>query len=55
MSKVATIAKLSVAGAFMLALAPAQAADPIKVGVVTPLSGTSRRSANRSAGAPSSP
>jgi branched-chain amino acid transport system substrate-binding protein len=40
MSKIATIAKLSVAGAFMLALAPAQAADPIKVGVVTPLSGT---------------
>ena len=40
MSKIATIAKLGVAGAFMLALAPAQAADPIKVGVVTPLSGT---------------
>jgi len=40
MSKIATIAKLSVAGAFMLALAPAQAADAIKVGVVTPLSGT---------------
>jgi branched-chain amino acid transport system substrate-binding protein len=40
MSKIATIAKLGVAGAFMLALAPAQAADPIKVGLVTPLSGT---------------
>jgi branched-chain amino acid transport system substrate-binding protein len=40
MSKIATIAKLGVAGAFMLAPAPAQAADPIKVGVVTPLSGT---------------
>ena len=40
MSKIATIAKLGVAGAFMLALAPAQAADAIKVGVVTPLSGT---------------
>jgi branched-chain amino acid transport system substrate-binding protein len=40
MSKIATIAKLGVAGAFMLALAPAQAADPIRVGVVTPLSGT---------------
>jgi branched-chain amino acid transport system substrate-binding protein len=40
MSKIATIAKLGVAGAFMLVLAPAQAADPIKVGVVTPLSGT---------------
>ena len=40
MSKIATIAKLGVAGAFMLALAPAQAADPTKIGVVTPLSGT---------------
>ena len=40
MSKIATIAKLGVAGAFMLAPAPAPAADPIKVGVVTPLSGT---------------
>src|SRR2546430_12818989 len=40
MSKIATIARLGVAGAFMLAVAPARAADAIKVGVVTPLSGT---------------
>lgn len=40
MSKITTTTKWGAAGVFILALAPAQAADPIKVGVVTPLSGT---------------